>query len=434
MVVSLATGVGFVLAPALRAARSDLIGSLKEGGRSATRGVQHHRLARSLVAVELALSVVLLIGATLMIRSYLAMQAVDLGVEREGVLTWRVTLSGSAYETGDQRARFVRHVVRRVGALPQVESVGAVNRLPVASGSHERAVEAEGQPVEYGERPMIMYYTVTPDFMRSIGVSLREGRGITEPDFESAREVAVVSRGLAERFWPGESALGRRIRLGADGPWRRVVGVSGNINQPFDVTGSDAPPRWQVWVPLTASVPETVVFALRSGGDVAGIAPLVRHEVRALDADMPLFDLLTMDDVVLRVVWVSRLFGVMFAGLAVFALVLASIGIYGLISYSVAQRTHEVGVRMALGAQPGDVLRLVMREGLVLTLAGVGIGAGIAFGVSQALASLLFGVDPWDIQVFAGTIALLASVSLLATFVPARRATRVDPVVALRSG
>jgi hypothetical protein len=270
--------------------------------------------------------------------------------------------------------------------------------------------------------------------MRTIGVSLREGRSITERDFENAREVAVVSRAFAERFWPGESALGRRIRLGADGPWRGIVGVAGNISQPFDVTGSDAPPRWQVWVPLTPSVPETVTFALRSRGDVAGIAPLVRHEVRALDADMPLFNLLTMDDVVLRVIWVSRIFGIMFAGLAVFALVLASIGIYGLISYSVAQRAHEVGVRMALGAQPGDVLRLVMRQGLELTLAGVAMGAGIAFGVSQALASLLFGVDPWDIQVFVGTIALLASVSLLATFVPARRATRVDPVVALRSG
>lgn len=434
LLVSLATGVGFGLAPALRASRSDLVASLKEGGRSATRGVQHHRLARGLVGAELALSVVLLVGATLMIRSYLAMQAVDMGLEREGVLTWSVTLSGAAYETAEQRAGFVRDALRRVEALPGVEAVGAANFLPVGRGGRQRAVEAEGQPVEYGKRPMTTSHTVTPDFMRAVGVRLPEGRGIAEDDFEHGREVAVVSRALAERFWPGQSALGRRIRLGAGGPWRRIVGVAGNIRQPFDLAGGDSPLPWQVWVPLTPSVPETVTFALRSRADVARLAPLVRHELRAMDADMPLFSMLTMDEVVLRVIWISRTFGLMFAGLAVLALVLASIGVYGLISYSVSQRTHEMGVRLALGAQPADVLGMVVRQGLALTGAGVASGAVAAFAVSRALASLLFGVDPWDLQVFAGTTALLASVSLLATFLPARRATRVDPVVALRSG
>jgi predicted permease len=435
IVVSLATGIVFGLVPALRASRADLVATLKEEGRGATRGLQHNRLSRALVAAELSLSIVLLVCATLMVRSYLALQRVDLGYETSGVLTWQLTLTGSAYESEPQRARFVRDLVQRVESLPGVQAAGAVNFLPAGTGGYaQRSFEIEGRPVEVSERPFTGFQTVTSGFLRTLGVRLLEGRGLTRDDVENARDVALVSRSFAERFWPGESALDRRLRLGLDGPWRRVVGVTGDIREPFDLTGSEGRPDWQVWVPLPASVPEAVSFALRRGDDPAAAAPLVRRAVAGLDPDLPIYGVLTLEQVVFRVIWVSRMFSVMFAGLAVFALVLASIGLYGVISYTVAQRTHEVGVRMALGAQPGAVLGLIMRQGLGLTLVGTAVGLAIAAVAARGLASLLWGVEPFDALAFLGTTALLAGVSLLATFVPARRATRIDPIVALRSG
>ena len=236
------------------------------------------------------------------------------------------------------------------------------------------------------------------------------------------------------RFWPGESAIGRRVRFDVNDSWLRVVGVTRDLSRPLDIAGASGAPKWQAFVPFSRAVPEDVRFALRVWGEPEAMGPSVRREFRAIDASLPVYEMLTLDEVLLQVTWVSRIFGIMFGAFAVFALLLSSVGLYGVISYGVAQRTHEVGVRMALGAQPRDVLVLVMKQGLLATAIGSGIGLVLSIVLGRVLASMLFGVQARDPLTFLGTTALLVCVALLATFFPALRATRVDPVVALRSG
>jgi putative ABC transport system permease protein len=434
IVVSAITGIAFGLVPALRTSRVDLMSVLKEGGRSATRSVRGSRLAQGLVAAELALAIVLLIGATLLIRSYLALSDTDMGYDRDGVLTWRVTLPPTSYPSDESRAIFVREMVRRLQAIPGVEAAGASDSLPGTNEFTMLPFEVEGQPVPVGERPRITRHTPTEAFLETMRVRVVEGRSLRPDDVENASEVVLVSRAPASRFWPGESALGKRIRFDPEEPWLRVVGVTGDVSRPFDIAGDDTAPKWQAWVPITHSTPPVVSFALRVWGEPQAMGPRVRSEFRAADSSLPIYAMLTMDEVMLQQTWVSRLFGLMFASFAIFALLLSSVGLYGVISYGVAQRTHEVGVRMALGAQPRDVLALVMRQGLWATAIGAGAGLTLSVGMGWMLSSLLFGVETRDPLTFLGTTALLASVALLATFFPALRATRVDPVIALRSG
>jgi putative ABC transport system permease protein len=434
LAICVVTGVAVGLVPALRASRVDLIGALKEGGRSATRSVRSSRLAQGLVAAELALSIVLLIGASLLIRSYLAIGEVDLGYDRDGVLTWQVALTSTRYPDAASRAEFVREAVRRARAIPGVESAGAVNFLPATDEYALRAFEVEGRPVPRAERPSLSLHPVTDGYLETLRIGIVEGRAPSSDEVENRGEVILVSQSLAERLWPGRSAIGQRLRFDEGAAWLRVIGVTRDISPPFDVIGAQGSPRWQAWVPFTYAVPETVGFALRVWGEPAGVAPAVRAEFRALDASLPVYEMLSMNEVLLRVTWVSRLWGIMFASFAVFALLLSSVGLYGVISYGVAQRTHEVGVRLALGARPRDVLALVMRQGLWATAVGTAAGLALAIALGFALSRLLFGVETRDPITFVGTTCLLASVSLLATFFPALRATRVDPVVALRSG
>jgi putative ABC transport system permease protein len=429
------TGIAFGLVPALRASRIDLVPVLKEGGRAATRSVRGGRLAQGLVAAELALAIVLLIGASLLIRSYLAMGEVDLGYDRDGVLTWRVTLPESRYPTEVSRSNFVREMVRRTAAIPGVEAAGAANfQLPAQQNYFLRAFEVEGQPVVAAERPSLIYHPVTDGLLETLRVDVLDGRGLRNDDVENGSDVVLVSEALAARFWPNQSALGRRIRLDVDEPWLRVVGVTRDLHRPLDVAGDNSAPDWQVFVPLTHHVYESVSFALRVWGEPEAFGAAVRQEFLAVDPSLPVYAMETMDQVLLQQTWVSRLWGAMFGGFAVFALLLSAVGLYGVISYGVAQRSHEVGVRMALGARPRDVLALVMKQGLWSTAVGAGSGLVLAMGLGFVLSSLLFGVETWDPLTFIGTTLLLSAVALLATFVPALRATRVDPVVALRSG
>jgi putative ABC transport system permease protein len=434
LAICLLTGVAFGGIPALRTSRVDLMDVLKEGGRSATRGFRSSRLAQGLVASELAIAIVLLIGATLLIRSYLAMSDVDMGYDGDGVLTWRVSLTSTAYPDDASRSRFVREALRRVGEIRGVEAVAASNHLPAQEEFDLRPFEVEGQPGLRAERPAASFFPVTAGFLETFRISLIEGRAPSEEEVENAREVVVVSRSMAERFWPGGKVIGRRIRLDDDRPWLRIVGVCEDLSRPFDVIGEEGRPRWQIFVPFERAIPRSVSFALRVWGEPEAMAPGVRRVFQDLDPSLPVYGMLSMDDVLLRLIWVSRLWGIMFAVFAVFALLLSSVGLYGVVSYGVAQRAHEVGVRMALGAQPRDVLGLVMRQGLWATALGAGAGLLLAVALGWSLSSLLFGVQTRDPLTFVGTTALLAAVALLATFFPALRATRVDPAVALRSG
>ena len=428
------TGIAFGLVPALRASRVDLVPMLKEGGRAATRSVRGSRLAQGLVAAELALAIVLLIGATLLIRSYLAMGDVEMGYDRDGVLTWRVTLPASRYPDADSVSTFVREAVRRVEAIPGVEAATAANHTPAEQSYAMRAFEVEGQPLPAGERPSLSQYAVTAGYFDTMRIDVVDGRPLRPDEIENASEVVLVSESLAARFWPQQSALGRRIRFDTDEPWLRVVGVTQDILRPLDVAGAVNPPEWQAFFPYPRWPDRDLRFALRVWGEAEARGPQVRDEFRAIDASLPIYQMQTLDEVLLEQTWVSRLWGVMFGFFAVFALALSSVGLYGVISYGVAQRSHEVGVRMALGAHPRDVLALVMKQGLWATAVGAGVGLVLAIGMGFLLSSLLFGVDTRDPLTFLGTTALLSGVALLATFVPALRATRVDPVIALRSG
>jgi putative ABC transport system permease protein len=434
LLASIFTGLVFGLVPALRASRTDLVGALKEGGRGTTRGKGHNQLVRGLVAAELALSIVLLIGATLTIRSYLAMQEVDMGYDGHGVLTWRTTLSSQRYRTETQRTQFARELTRRLEAIPGVESAGAVNLLPSADdGWSMNPFEVEGQPVSDSERPFASVQPSTSNYLRAMRIDVLQGRPLRTEDTVNNNAVAVVSESMAARFWPGRSALGQRIRIASGEVWLRVVGVARDITRPFDVPGATGRPKWQVWVPFSRSTPVAVSFVLRTLDLPESFAPEVREQIRAIDADLPVYDLFTMTEALARLTWVSRLWGLMFAGLAVFALMMSAVGLYGVVSYGVSQRTHEVGVRLALGAQPRDVLKMIMQQGLQTTAIGALAGLLLSIGAGWGLSSLLFGVEPGDAPTLLGTTALLAAVSLLATYFPAMRATRVDPMVALRS-
>ena len=433
--ISVVTGMLFGLVPGLRASRPDLVTALKEGGRSATRDVRSALLSRGLVAGQLAMSIILLVSAILMVRSYLALQNVDRGYDRENLLTWQVTLAGVRYDEPGARETLVREALRRVASLPEVVTLGAVNFLPLSQdGWAARRLEVEGQPFLHADRPAASYFTVSEGYLQSMGVELLEGRTLSRDDVQNQRDVVLVNQSLAERFWPEGAVVGRRIRLDDAGPWLRIAGVTKDVKRPFDLSGSASAPNWQLWAPLPQQPPAKLSFVLRAQSDALAVAPLVRRAFRGIDADLPLYGMMSMYDAEMRVIWVSRQFGALFVTLAVFALIVSSVGLYGLISYSVSQRTQEIGVRMALGGQPHDVLRLVMRQGFQLTLVGVAAGGIAAVFVASAFGSLIYGVDPWDPITFVGTILLLSGVSLVATFLPALRATRVDPVVALRSG
>jgi predicted permease len=293
-------------------------------------------------------------------------------------------------------------------------------------------------PLPAAERPSVAHHPMTADFLDTLRIEVLDGRGLDADDVENASEVVLVSASLAARFWPDQSALGRRIRFDASEPWLTIVGVTRDLRRPLDVVGDASSPDWQAFVPFTQpgthAVPEAVCFALRVWGEPQALGPQVRAQFREMDPSLPVYAMQTMDEVMLEQTWVSRLWSIMFGSFAVFALLLSSVGLYGVISYGVAQRTHEVGVRMALGAHRRDVLALVMKQGLWATGVGAAAGLLLAIALGWVLSSLLFGVEARDPLTFVGTTLLLSCVALLATFVPALRATRVDPVVALRSG
>jgi len=421
----------FGLVPALQASSPRLGETLKENSRSSTGGVRSARLRSTLVVTELVLSVVLLIGATLMIQSFIRMRTARLGFEPSRVLTFQVAPEGTRYATDSARLRFYETVTRQVGALPGVSRVGAVAWLPVRNCCSWINYEPEGKTYGSDDLPNALYNIVTPGFVDAFGIPLVAGRDFTPDDRMESPRVAIVSRPFAEREWPGQNPVGKRVRLGAnDTTWATIVGVVGGFVQDRRVSDTMRP---QILVPLAQSQRRTLYVAVRTTADPASLAPLVRAEMRRIDANVPPAEVKAMPRVVSERMFEPRVYGFMFSIFAVSALVLAVIGIYGVMAYSVAQRTHEFGVRMALGAQPRDVLLLVFRGGVRLVVLGLVIGVPAALAMGRGIGGLLYGVRPGDPATFVGIPVLLGAVALLASMVPARRATRVEPIVALRS-
>lgn len=414
------------------ASRPDLEESLKEGAHSATTSRRRHRVRSVLVASELALALVLLIGAGLLIRSFRALISVDPGFQPGRVLAFSLNLTGSRYAQPQARAAFYDQLQTQLRALPGVESTAITDSLPLTGFTTMLlGLQVEGRPPAMpGQDPVISQVVVSPEFFHVLGMTLVDGRAFNDHDAEHAERVAIINQNLARHFFPNQNAVGKRLKFGPSGDqWTTIVGEVGDVRH----GGLDTDAGPEIYVPMAQlEAREFAYVAMRTHGDPGLLAPAVRSEVGAIDKDQPIYDLETLDQK-LATSLAARRFNMLLLGLfATLALALAAVGIYSVTSFTVTQRTHEIGVRMALGATGRNVIKMVVGETLLMTLVGIGGGLVAAAALSRLLASMLFGIHATDPATFAGVSLLLAAVALMATYVPARRATEVDPLVALR--
>ncbi|HWN99789.1 MAG TPA: FtsX-like permease family protein, partial [Blastocatellia bacterium] len=428
---SLLTGFVFGTAPALEASNPDLNETLKEGGRSAAGGGRH-RLRSLLVVAEIALSLVLLIGAGLMMRSFISLQNVDAGFHPEGVLTMKIGLPGAKYREPEKRRAFFNELLERVRTIPGVQSAGTNSHLPLSGDNWGRSLTVEGFPVlSVGEAPGINHCVISPDYFSAMGIAILKGRDFNERDGPEAPKVTIIDERLAREYWPDEDPIGKRIRFGPpedNEPWHTIVGVVREVKH----QRLDASTRKSVYLPFAQIPIGRSSLAIRTPGPPENLIAAVRAQVKELDPDQPVAHIMPMTEVVATSVWQPRLYTALFGVFAGVALILASVGIYGVMSYSVTQRTREIGLRMALGAQRQDVLMLVVGQGILLAAIGVGVGLAAAAALTRLMSSLLFGVTATDPVTFGVVSVLLAGVALGACLVPALRAAKVDPMVALR--
>ncbi len=431
---SLLTGVIFGLAPALQAAKADVNDALRESGRTGA-GARQQRLRNAFVVAEIALALVLLTGAGLTLRSFWRLQAVEPGFNPDGVLTFRMLLPFSTHPKISQRATLFGQVLERLRSLPGVASAGAVSRIPMAPGNNSGTVTGENSANGPNDpRIEVEMRWASPAYFQTMGIALLNGRDFNDADAEGTLPIAVVDEQFVRRFYPNENPIGKRIKRGgptSTRPWKTIVGVVRSIrNQRLDATSLP-----QAYFPVLQEADEmfNLSFAVRaSGGGPSALTQSVRAAVLAVDRNQPIFDVKPLREIVSDSIALKRLALLLLSVFASVALVLAASGIYGVMSYTVEQRTHEIGIRMALGAQAGNVLRLIVRQGLKLALGGVALGLVAALALTRLLTALLFGVSPTDPLTFTGIALLLLCVSLVACWIPARRATKVDPLVALR--
>lgn len=432
--VSLLSGLLFGLAPALQVSGTNLNESLKEGGRSLTETRGRKRLRGLLVVSQTALALVLLAAAGLMIKSFVRLQQVNPGFNPEEMLTLQITLPQTRYGERHARVGFYRELLERVRNLPGVDSASTCDALPPTGLNDVDGFEVDGQPVSpdqnrtLGERILL-----SQDHFKAMGIPLLSGRDFSPADDTDAPQVAIINRTMAERFFPNGEAVGGRIHFGdfgPDVPWITIVGVVGDVKN----NGLSAADALTIYCPYEQNLWSfgPISLVLRSSSNQQPLIAGVRGIVHALDKDLPITNIKTGDRLLYEAVGQPRFHTILIALFAALALLLAAVGTYGVISYSVAQRTHEIGIRLAVGARPWDVLVLVIRQGMMLTLTGTMIGIVAAFGVTRLLASLLFQVSATDPLTFAGVATLLIAVAFLACWIPARRATKVDPMIALR--
>jgi putative ABC transport system permease protein len=433
--VVLLTGALAGLAPALQMTRPDLAESLRDGTRAGSGTARGGRTRSALVVIETAVAVLLVAGAGLLIRSFARLTDVNPGFRPEGVLSFQVPLPESKYGEDPQQAAFTSALLERLRALPGVDAAGMISDLPL-SGSEEiegLVIEGRPRPRQLSETPLADFRQASPGYFEALGVRLIRGRAFAESDGDKAPRVAVVDETMVRTYFPGTDGIGKRFRLGnfddAKEPWITIVGVVGNVRN----SGLHVEPRPQVYVPQAQRPTSSQYFVLRAKRDPGTLVADARAAVLAIDRDQPVARVLPMARVVSESMAGRRFNMVLLGVFAVLALVLAAVGIYGITSYSVAQRTREMGLRMALGAQPWTVLRLVLREAGWLALIGLAAGLVLAFAATRVMASLLFNTGATDPATFASVAAALALVSLFAAWVPGRRATRVDPMVAMRS-
>ncbi len=432
--ISIATGILFGLAPALQVSRTNVNDILKEGGRGTAGGRRARRLTSVMVIAELALTLVLLAGAGLMMRSFLKLYSLDIGIESSNLLTMRTQLSQQRYPSLEQRRVFADAILTRLGALPGVQHASLTSYIPMMGGDRRQfSIEGRAQPADV-EAPGVSVLVVTPGYFDTLGVAPQRGRFFRDIDGAAGSEVIVVNERFAARFFPGEDVLGRRIRLNAireadTEPWLTIVGIAPTVRQS---NPQDLQPDAVIYQTFRQRPLQGMNILLRTAGPQASIVASVREAVQAIDPEQPVFAVQTMDEVLAQSRWPYRVFGTMFVLFALIALVLSTVGIYAVTSYAVAQRVQEIGVRMALGAQPRQVSWLILRSGLSQLGIALLLGLPGAWGVGQALASILAQIPPTDPVTFVGIILLLTTVTLAACLIPSWRATRLDPLTALR--
>jgi len=429
LMVALLTGLVFGLAPALAASKPDLHEMLKEGGRTSTGGIGRNRTLSLLVVSEAALALVLLIGAGLMIHSFLRLNSVNPGVNPENVLTMSIALPKTKYSTDDQVRLCYQKMLQRIEALPGVLSAGTTGALPVSARWGGTGITVEGRSEVQGTNQD----TISPDYFRATGIPLLEGRYFTERDVAGAPAVTIINKALARRYWPGESPLGKRIEVASNKQWLSVVGVVGDVKR--QGLEAETEPGYftpHLQPPAGRHLHSGWNLVVRTASDPMSLAAAVQREVWAVDKDQPVTNIQTLEQVISDSIAPLRFRTLLLGLFAVVALVLATVGIYGVMAYAVTQRTHEIGIRMALGAQQRDVLKLVIGQGMRLALIGIALGLLAASALTRLVKSLLFGVSATDPVTFVIVATLLAGAALLACWLPARRATKVDPMIALR--
>jgi putative ABC transport system permease protein len=405
---------------------------LKEGGRSATAGQSRHRLRSFLVMAEVALALILLVGSGLMVKSLRALLNMNQGLDPKTALTLRVNLPPAKYKTPPQRAAFFEQVLQNLKTIPGVESAAAATNIPYGDFGSNALISAEGQPsLNSSDLQSATNQVVSADYFRLMHIPLRAGREFSAQDGKDSTPVAVVSELLARRNWPDQDPIGKRVKLGlenSNNPWMTVVGVVGDIKYDW----SEHDPKPALYHPFQQAPTLNSYLAIRSQGDPRQFISAVRDALARVDPQQPLSDIETLDRVISHSTVGIAYVAVIMSVLAVIALILSSVGVFGVVSYQVTERIHEIGIRMALGANPRDVLGMVVARGAWLTFVGLVVGLIFSIGLARLLASLIFGIKAMDWLTFGSVSLTLALVAMLASYLPARRAIRVDPVVALR--
>jgi len=429
LAVSVLTGIIFGLAPAYRAARPDLSHALKAGGRNTQGeggfGSARWRLRSLLVVAELALSLMLLVGAGLLVRSFVRIQQVTPGFNPENVISLRLGASGRQFPNPESRLEYFRQFGDRIAAVPGIKVRGAVTALPFTSSVGWGSINVEGWTPQPGQELQVDQRGVTPDYYRTMEIPLREGRVFTTFDgLPNAERVCIIDDKFAQRFWPGQSAIGKHLWNDPKQPMT-IVGVVGTVKQ----YGLDVDGRIVVYRPSNGLLGYQVA---RTAGDPAAVSGAIVRVIHEVDPTIPVYDIQTMSDRMSDSLARQRFSTIMLGAFSVFALILAVVGVYGVMSHLVSQGTHDIGVRMALGAQRSRIVGMILKQGAELTVAGVVIGVILAAVLTRVMATLLFGIGTHDLVTFLTVPLILGGIAILATYIPALRATRVDPVVALR--